>query len=258
MAMTLYHGEPNGPSFTVLAALFETGVEAELMSIDLARGERHILPEARETEVAMSIEGEGPVLVSDGDAMADSVFIACYLNEIGNGAIAPTAPYKRWEMMTWCRRVIERLAPAASFLGARAHLAALYGAMSDGEFDKLVSAIESVDLRDRWVAIRANDFPEEKLADSSAKVAQFADLIEDQLADREWLLGDFSIADLETYAWAAGMVEIEPAAYNNKPRLTAWRERVEARPAVKKALLLARTPAPEANWAPGPEINRWG
>ena len=41
MALTLYHGEPNGPSLTVLAALFETGVEAELRYIDLARCQRH-------------------------------------------------------------------------------------------------------------------------------------------------------------------------------------------------------------------------
>ena len=32
MSLTLYHGEPNGPSLTVLAALFESGAEAELVA----------------------------------------------------------------------------------------------------------------------------------------------------------------------------------------------------------------------------------
>ena len=41
MALVLYHGEPNGPSLTVLAALFETGHDAELRNIDLTMGERH-------------------------------------------------------------------------------------------------------------------------------------------------------------------------------------------------------------------------
>ena len=41
MSLTLYHGEPNGPSLTVLAALFESGAEAELVAVDLAAGERH-------------------------------------------------------------------------------------------------------------------------------------------------------------------------------------------------------------------------
>jgi hypothetical protein len=59
MSLTLYHGEPNGPSLTVLAALFESGAEAELVAVDLAAGERHQRAE-RDREVEMSIEGEGP------------------------------------------------------------------------------------------------------------------------------------------------------------------------------------------------------
>src|SRR3954447_23275574 len=74
MSLTLYHGEPNGPSLTVLAALYESGLDAELVPIDLAKGERHTKAE-RDREVEMSIEGEGPVLVADGEPMADSVFL---------------------------------------------------------------------------------------------------------------------------------------------------------------------------------------
>ena len=88
MSLKLYHGEPNGPSLTVLAALYESGLDAELVPIDLARGERHGDAE-RDREVEMSIEGEGPVLVADGEPMADSVFLAQYLGgflSVGLGA----------------------------------------------------------------------------------------------------------------------------------------------------------------------------
>ena len=71
MSMTLYHGAPNGPSLTVLAALFEAGLEAELVPIGLEEGARHGLACAARPEVAMSIEGEGPVLVADGEGMSD-------------------------------------------------------------------------------------------------------------------------------------------------------------------------------------------
>ena len=74
MRMTVYHGEPNGPSLTVLAALFEKALDAELIHIDLARGQRHNLPFAQQPEVELSVEGEGPVVVVDGEAMTDSVF----------------------------------------------------------------------------------------------------------------------------------------------------------------------------------------
>ena len=118
MSLILYHGEPNGPSLTVLATLFAKQVAADLRHIDLVRGERHTLGCAEAPLVAMSIEGEGPVLVADGEAMTDSVFIACYLDDIGQGApLRPADPYARWQTMKWCRQMIERTAPAAACLG---------------------------------------------------------------------------------------------------------------------------------------------
>ncbi len=117
----------------------------------------------------------------------------------------------------------------------------------------------SIDLAERWRDASEGKFDEAKLADSRAKVAQSVDKIEAQLADgRDWLMGDFGIADLETYAWLAGMPHIEPTAFEDRPRTTAWLARVKARTSVARALALATTPTPETIWAPGPEINRWG
>ena len=163
MSLTLYHGEPNGPSLTVLAALYESKREAELVAIDLAAGERHArAPQARLVE--MSIEGEGPVLVADGEPMADSVFIAQYLDESGGGSLQPTDAFARWEMEMWCRFIIERVAPAAAFLGNRAHLTPKLQAMGDGDFGALVGRIGSADLADRWRKERLGDYPETRSA----------------------------------------------------------------------------------------------
>jgi len=249
MTTILYHGEPNGPSLTVLASAFEKRVDLALERIDLVAGERHAARVPHAMEVDQSIEGEGPVLVVDGTPMADSVFIACYLDDVGTGpALRPADPYARWQMMAWCRYVIERLAPAASYLGLQA---APPVAMPEG--------IASVDLAERWRDAVEERFDEGKLADSRAKVAQATDKIEAQLADgRDWLMGDFSIADLETFAWLAGMPAVVAAAFAGKPLTHAWLERARARPSVARALSLAATAAPEMVWAPGPEINRWG
>jgi GST-like protein len=251
VSMTLYHGEPNGPSFTVLAALFEKGLEADLVRIDLAAGERHSLPCAQQAEVAMSVEGEGPVLVVDGEGMADSIFIACYLDEIGQGpALRPADAYGRWEMMTWCRQMIERTAPAAAYLGCRAHPPRAEVAM--------LANIGSTDLRLRWEEIGAGVFAPEKLADSSTKITQAAEKIEARLDGREWLMDAFTIADLESYAWLAGMVRLVPSAFAGKPRTSAWMADLKRRPAVARVLSLATVVDPTTSWAPGPEINRWG
>lgn len=257
MTTTLYHGAPNGPSLTVLAALFEKGVEADLVRVDLAGGERHRIEAARGVEVEMSIEGEGPVLVVDGEPMADSVFIACYLDDVGSGpALRPVDPYARWETMAWCRYIIERVAPAAAFLGTRAHLAEPLAALEPAAFDEIVHSIASDDLAERWYDVRRGDFAEDRIADSEAKIAQGVEKIEARLEDYDWLMGEFSIADLESYAWLAGMRDLVPDAFEDKPRTAAWFERVRGRPSVARAL--AGADLPETVWAPGPEINRWG
>lgn len=251
MTTILFHGEPNGPSLTVLAALLEKSVPAQLARIDLAAGERHALPCAKQSEVAMSIEGEGPVLVVDGEGMTDSVFIACYLDDIGRGpALRPVDPYRRWEVMAWCRQIIERTAPAAAYLGCWAHPPQASPAQ--------LAAVQSTDLRARWDEIVAGRFAEQKLGDSRAKISQSVERIETRLESREWLMGEFSLADLESYAWLAGMTEVVPSAFSGKPRTAAWLARVRARPSVATALGLATVASPAACWAPGPEINRWG
>ncbi len=249
--MSLYHGEPNGPSLTVLAAMFEKRLDAKRFHIQLAAGERHELEFAQRPEVAMSVEGEGPVLVVDNEAMADSVFIACYLDDVGTGpALRPADPHARWQTMTWCRQMIERTAPAAAYLGCRAHPPKA----SPARLAKIVSA----DLRTRWEEIGAGKFADDKLADSASKIRQAALKIETQLQGHEWLLGEFTIADLESYAWMAGMARLAPAAFVGVPRTLAWLERVKNRPSVTKALALASKGDPLTCWAPGPEINRWG
>ena len=168
MRMTLYHGEPNGPSLAVLATLFAKEVQAELVRIDLESGQRHTLPCAQQPLVAMSVEGEGPVLVVEGEAMTDSVFIACYLDDVGQGAaLRPTDPYGRWEMMRWCRQVTERSAPAAAYLGCWAHPPKADAA--------LLERIGSVDLRARWKQIAAGKFSEDHLTDSRTKIHQTAE-----------------------------------------------------------------------------------
>jgi GST-like protein len=251
MSLTLYHGEPNGPSLTVLATLFAKQVPADLRHIDLTRGERHALACAQEPLVALSIEGEGPVLVADGEAMTDSVFIACYLDDVGQGpALRPADPYDRWETMKWCRQMIERTAPAAACLGCRAHPPQADAAM--------LERIGSADLRARWEQFLSGRFSEEQLSDSRSKIHQAAERIEARLAEREWLTGAYSIADLESYAWLAGMVPLVPEAFAGRPRTQGWLARVKTSPPVAHALSLARTPEPASSWSVGPEINRWG
>ena len=261
-AMILYHGEPNGPSLAVLAAVAETGVAVEYRSIDLLAAERHRLPGLREPLARdMAVEGEGPVLVSEGEAMAESVFIMQFLDELSGGVahLQPGEAYPHWQMLMWCRRITERCAPAAAMLGTRVHTTPQLAALDDDAIETMIAPIVSEDLKQRWRDIRAGEVDDATVADCRAKIAQAAEMVEQQLADgRDWLMGNFSIADLETYGWLAGMVAQDSETFAGKPRLTGWMARTAARPSVRAALARATVVAPEQSWAPGPEINRWG
>lgn len=261
MDAILYHGEPNGASLTVLAALAESGLDIPRQPIDLLAGARHRLPGITEPiALDLGIEGEGPVLVAGGEAMTESVFLAQYFDELAGGCgLQPSDPYAHWEMLMWCRQITERLSPAAALLGNLAHAQAAIAAIPAGEFAALTASIVSDDLRSRWQALHDGAIDARQVADSEAKVDQAVGRCEDKLADgREWLMGGFSIADLVTCSWLAGMEPIRPEAFARAPLTRAWLARVADRPCFLAARAMASTSEPSRTWAPGPEINRWG
>lgn len=156
MSIILFHGEPTGPSFTVLAALFESGLEAELRPIDLAMAGRYGGDVPRAFELDYSVEGEGPVLLVGDDALCDSVFIGCYLEDAAPGCgLRPSDPYARWEMMAWCRWIIERLAPGVSALANIAWTTPRLQALDVEGFERMIAPIASLDLQQRGRETRA-------------------------------------------------------------------------------------------------------
>lgn len=261
MSAVLYHGEPNGASLTVLAALAQSGLDIECRRIDLLTGERHALPGiADPVALDLCIEGEGPVLVINGEAMTESVFLAQYFDEAAGGAgLQPTDAYARWEMMMWCRQITERLSPAAALLGNLATSQQAITAIPAEEFASLTARIVSDDLRQRWQALNDDVVDAAQVADSETKVAAAVERCEKQLADgREWLMSTFSIADLVTCSWLAGMQVLRPGAFAHAPLTTAWLARTMEQPSVQAALARSTVSEPLRAWAPGPEINRWG
>ena len=81
------------------------------------------------------------------------------------------------------------------------------------------------------------------------------------LSRHDWLAGDhYSLADLAVFPTVSQLPGLVPAMVNDavSPAIMAWLERMRARPAVRQARAMARTPDPDAVFAPGPEGSRWG
>ena len=69
-----------------------------------------------------------------------------------------------------------------------------------------------------------------------------------RLAGRDYIAGDYSIADMAAIGWANGYVRqgIDIAEF---PDFAAWHDRVNARPAVKRALAIKTPPAEDIDLA---------
>ncbi len=253
--LELYHWEPNAASARVIITLKEKGLDFQSRYLDVLSFEQHS-PEF----LALSETGETPVLTSDGEVLTQSSFICEYLDEAFPGAsLMPRDPNARWQARTWQKYVDDHLAAAVSDLAWTALGApALKG--RNGSADAAVARIPNRMLRDVWSEALAG-YPAERLAKSRGRVELTITQMEADLDGRDWLAGDaFSLADIAMFSYVNYLPSVTPELVNERtaPRTMAWLARVAARPAVKAALAMARTPDPFAAAAPGPEHIRWG
>lgn len=63
------------------------------------------------------------------------------------------------------------------------------------------------------------------------KVAQFCAILERQLQGREYLGGEYSIADIALYPWSAVLEDMADVNLSDYPNLNNWAHRISQRPA---------------------------
>jgi glutathione S-transferase len=65
-------------------------------------------------------------------------------------------------------------------------------------------------------------------------------VMERQLDGRDYLAGDYSIADIISWPWIVGAALFTPGGLDEFPNLKAWFERIRERPAVQKGFAVGR------------------
>ncbi|NIY71155.1 glutathione S-transferase family protein [Marivivens donghaensis] len=70
------------------------------------------------------------------------------------------------------------------------------------------------------------------------EVSRLYRVLDTQLDGKDYICGDYSIADMAIYPWAASW-EGQQQTLDDKPNMKAWMDRMAARPAVKKGMELA-------------------
>ena len=181
----------------VTIALAELDVPYELVVVDLGRGDQF-----EPSFLARNPNNKVPVLEEENGAVwFESGAILLRLAE-AHGRLLPADPVERARALSWLFWQVSGLGPA---LGQAGHytnyVATPYAAeRAAQEVDRLFGALER------------------------------------GLAGRAFLAGEYSIADIACFPWGWAAPRITPVDFARFPAVAAWRDRVAARPAVRRGM----------------------
>jgi len=201
-----YWTTPNGHKITIF--LEEADLPYSIVPVNISKGEQ-FKPEF----LRFSPNNRIPAIVDNAPAVGGrpvSVFesgaILVYLGD-KTGKFLPTEPYSRVEVMQWLFWQMGGLGPMA---GQNHHF-------SQYAPEKIPYAIE------RYVK----------------ETNRLYGVLDKRLADREFVAGDYSIADMASYPWVVPY-ERQGQRLDKFPNLKRWFETIRARPAVTRAYELAK------------------
>ncbi len=195
-----YWPTPNG--WKVSVALEETGLDYRVVPVNIGRGEQ-FKPEF----LAISPNNRMPAIVDHdpvGGGEPLSVFesgaILLYIAE-KTGQLMPKDLRGRYEVTQWLMWQMGGLGP---MMGQANHF-------------KTYAKERIPYATERYVN----------------EVLRLFGVMERRLADRDYLAGEYSIADIASWCWAIGHVRLEIDA-EPFPKVKAWMERVGSRPAAQR------------------------
>jgi GSH-dependent disulfide-bond oxidoreductase len=196
-----YWPTPNGHKITIF--LEETGLPYRIVPVNIGKGDQFdpeflkIAPNNRMPAIVDHAPADGAVVVS----VFESGAILLYLSE-KTGAFLPAAVRGRVEVLQWLFWQVGGLGPMAG----QNHHFVQYAA------EKLTYAIE------RYVM----------------ETARLYAVLDRRLADRQFIAGDYSIADMASYPWVVPH-ERQQQNLDDFPHLKRWFDEIRARPAVARA-----------------------
>lgn len=206
-----YAPTPNGWKITIM--LEECGLPYTVVPMQLGRGDQH-QPEF----LKLSPNGRMPAIVdhasTDGGepiTMFESGAILIYLAE-KSGRFMPVDQRGRFDVMQWVMWQMGGLGP-------------MFGQL--GYFHKFAGR-EIADKRplDRYVA----------------ESKRLLGVLDTQLNGRDWVMGDYSIADIASLGWVRNLIGFYEArdlvGFDDFTNVAAWLERGLARPAVQRGLMV--------------------
>ena len=206
MSLRLYYfPTPNGQKVAI--ALEEMGLTYDLVMVDILRGQQQEL-----AFLAVSPNGRIPALVDEasGAVVFESGAILQYLGR-RTGLFYPAVETAQAAVDSWLFWQMAGLGPML------------------GQVNWFMRAAAKPGRDGLETSLAIHRFCKE--------AARLFAVLERQLADRDFICGDYSLADMACWPWVdkyhshAGDIADYPAIF-------AWRQRIAARPAVMRAMAL--------------------
>jgi GST-like protein len=201
---------PNGVKVSI--ALEELGLPYEAHYVDIGKDETwgpEFLSLNPNGKIPSIIDPKGP----NGEPLAlfESGAILLYLAE-KTGKLLPSDPAKRYETIQWVFFQMAAIGP-------------MFGQV--GFFYKFAG----------------KDFEDKRpLERYRAESRRLLEVLDTRLEGRDWIMGDYSIADIATLGWVRNLIGFygagELVAFDTLKNVPAWLERGLARPAVQRGLTI--------------------
>ncbi len=259
--LELYHWEPNACFLKPLIVLHEKRTPFTSRWFDPTAFEQFAPGFPRNTESALQLEREGPVLVHDGQIVSGTYFVLDYLNEALPGMnLCPGDAFQQYRAHAWGQTLVA-VGSSVAVLGCAKYLAPVLKQWEPAAFAARLSTIDPLERRNAWAAVVDGTYDAARLAAVRERLAGSLERIENTLGKDPWLAGTaYSVADIDAFSLLNSLPALAPELVNERytPRTVEFLQRMQERTAVKAALALSRSGRPQEAFVPGAEASRWG
>jgi GSH-dependent disulfide-bond oxidoreductase len=202
---------PNGYKITIF--LEETGLPYKIVPVNIGKGDQftpEFLKISPNNKMPAIVDHDGPG--GSPFSLFESGAILMYLAE-KTGKLMPSEITARYRVIEW---LMFQMANVGPMLGQAGHF--------------IRAAPEKI------------PYAIERYTNESRRIFN---VIDKRLGQREYLAGDYSIADIATFPWVR-VIQRQPAEeLASRPNLKRWLDAISERPAVKRGLaVMADRPAP--------------
>ncbi len=233
--LKLYTAQNSICTQKVFLTLIEKGLDWDSEYIDLFKNEQY-----RPEYLRLNPKGVVPTLIHEGRPVIESTLICEYIDQtFPEPSLVPVSAYDRSRMKVWSKHIDEGVFEATREISFSAMFRDKMRSMTQEQRNGRFNNIGDPGRRARFVSTYEE-------GEDSIYVAQgifafekmFREMEADLSPGRDWLVGTFSLADINLMPFVARLeyLNLLDIWIAERPRLQAWWSRAKARPSFGKAI----------------------